>query len=174
MYGLFTRACAYGILTPDEPFYRFFLFIGFLTFGEEAGRKQVADKPSSKKRQIKKVQSVRQKAEKAGVERKPRRLSAAGSKVATPLKAAARIGKREYHPIKLPNNKVGRFMTKPRKATPSYFRKSWQELRQVVWPTRTETAKLTVAVFMFAIFFSLLISLADYGLDKLFKALILK
>lgn len=131
-------------------------------------------KDSSKKRQIKKVQSVRQKAEKAGVERKPRRLHVARSKAATPLKAVARVGRREYHPIKLPDNKVGRFMTKPRKATPNYFRLSWQELHQVKWPTRSETTKLTIAVFMFALFFSLIISLADYGLDKLFKALILK
>lgn len=125
------------------------------------------------RRQIKKIQSVREKAEKAGVERKPRRLHVAGSKAATPLKAAARLGKRQYHPIKLPDNKLGRFMSKPRTVTPNYFRLSWQELRQVKWPDRKETTKLTIAVFMFAIFFALIISLADYGLDKVFKALIL-
>lgn len=143
----------------------------------------MADKQDSSKkhirqaqgrRQIKKVQSVREKAEKASIERKPRRLSVATGKAATPLRAVARLGKKEYHPIKLPDNKIGRILTKPRKATPSYFRESWQELRLVKWPTRSETAKLTMAVFMFAIFFSLIISLADYGLDKLFKALILQ
>lgn len=126
-----------------------------------------------KKRQLKKVQTVRQKAEKAGAERKPRRLHTASSTAAKPFKAAARAGKREYHPIKLPDNRIGRFMTKSRRAIPSYFRLSWQELLQVRWPDARETAKLTLAVFMFAIFFSVLISTVDYGLDKVFKALIL-
>ena len=131
-------------------------------------------KGSSKKRTIKKVQTVREKAEKAGVERKPRRIAKVGSKAATPFKAAARVGRKDYHPIKLPDNKVGRFMTKSRKATPSYFRLIWQELRQVQWPNRKETTKLTLAVFMFAIFFSAIITVVDYGLDKAFKSVILK
>ena len=128
---------------------------------------------TTRKRQIKKKQTIRERAEKAGTTRGPRRLTRAGSTAARPLKAAVRTGKREYY-LPLPDNKVGRFLNKRRHYMPSYFRGAWQEVRQVKWPARRETAKLTVAVFMFAAFFMMLITIADYGLDKVFKQLILK
>lgn len=56
----------------------------------------------------------------------------------------------------------------------NYFRSSWQELRQVTWPGRRETIQLTFAVFIFAITFGLLISVVDYGLDKLFKEVLIR
>ena len=55
-----------------------------------------------------------------------------------------------------------------------YFRNSWRELRQVTWPTRRESRRLTTAVVLFAIVFGLLIAVVDYGLDKLFKEVLLK
>lgn len=55
-----------------------------------------------------------------------------------------------------------------------YFRNSWKELRQVTWPDRRETTRLTIAVILFAVFFGLLISVVDYGLDKVFEKLIIK
>ncbi len=55
-----------------------------------------------------------------------------------------------------------------------YFRASWQELKQVTWPGRKETINLTLSVFAFAIIFGVLISVVDFSLDKVFKALILK
>ncbi len=130
-------------------------------------------KETSKKRQLKRVQTVRERAEKAGGSKKPRRILRAGSTVAKPFKVAARTGRKEYY-LPLPDNKVGRFLNKRRKVIPGYFRGAWQELRQVKWPGRKETAKLTTAVFLFAIFFMTLISVVDYGLDKVFKKLILK
>lgn len=57
---------------------------------------------------------------------------------------------------------------------PPYFRNSWRELRQVKWPSRKETIQLTLAVFAFAIVFAALVTLIDYGLDKLFKQIFLK
>jgi preprotein translocase SecE subunit len=57
---------------------------------------------------------------------------------------------------------------------PPYFRNSWRELRQVTWPSRKETRQLTSAVLIFAIIFGVLIAITDYGLDKLFKKVILK
>ncbi len=54
-----------------------------------------------------------------------------------------------------------------------YFMASWRELRQVTWPGRRETAQLTLAVFMFAIGFGIMIAVVDYGLDKLFKEVLL-
>ena len=128
---------------------------------------------AKKKRVLKKSETVREKAVKKEVVKKPRRIHAASGAIKRPLKAARRIGAKEYHPIKLPDNKIGRFMTANRKATPKFFREAWAELRQVSWPTRKETAKLTLAVFAFAIIFGLTIGVVDYGLDKLFRELLL-
>lgn len=125
------------------------------------------------KRQLKKQPTVRERAEKAGGAKKQRRLKQAGSSIARPLKAVARSGRKEYY-LPLPDNKAGRFLNKRRKIVPGYFRGAWGEVKQVKWPGRTETAKLTFAVFMFAIFFMIIITAADFVLDKLFKQLILK
>jgi preprotein translocase subunit SecE len=55
-----------------------------------------------------------------------------------------------------------------------FFRGSFQELRQVTWPTRREGRRLTTAVIIFSVVFGLLIAIVDYGLDKLFKQVLLK
>lgn len=55
-----------------------------------------------------------------------------------------------------------------------YFRDSWRELKNVSWPNRKETRQLTTAVFSFAIVFGLVVTVLDYGLDKIFKNLLLK
>jgi preprotein translocase SecE subunit len=134
----------------------------------------VADEnDKTKKRQLKKTQTVRERAEKAGVGKKPRRIRQASIAAVMPFKAAARTGRKEFY-LPMPDNRVGRFLNKRRRWVPSYFRGAWQEVRQVKWPGRRETAKLTFAVFLFAIFFATLISVTDYGLDKVFKKLILK
>lgn len=57
---------------------------------------------------------------------------------------------------------------------PPYFRSSWRELRGVTWPNFKETRQLTLAVMIFAIIFGILIAIVDWGLDKLFKQVILK
>ncbi len=131
------------------------------------------NKETPKKRLIKKPESVRERAAKSETKNKPRRIQMAGTTAMRPLKAVGRTARKEVY-LPLPDNKAGRFLNKRRHIIPRYFRLAWQELKQVVWPGRKETAKLTVAVFIFAIFFGLIISLADYGLDKLFKNLILK
>ena len=56
----------------------------------------------------------------------------------------------------------------------TYVRGSWQELRQVTWPTRREGRRLTTAVIIFSVIFGALIAVVDYGLDKAFKQLFLK
>jgi len=56
----------------------------------------------------------------------------------------------------------------------NYFRDSWKEVKQVTWPGRKETTQLTLAVFVFAISFGLLIAVVDFGLDKLFKEVLLR
>lgn len=57
---------------------------------------------------------------------------------------------------------------------PRYFRNSWKELRLVVWPNRRESWRLTSAVLIFAVIFGVMIAIVDYGLDKLFKKIVLK
>ncbi len=55
----------------------------------------------------------------------------------------------------------------------NYIRTSWGELRQVTWPTLRDSRRLTTAVIIFSVIFGALIALTDFGLDKLFKKLIL-
>jgi preprotein translocase SecE subunit len=55
-----------------------------------------------------------------------------------------------------------------------YFRSAYQELKLVTWPSWYESRRLTTAVMIFAVVFGLLIAVVDYGLDKLFKQLLLK
>ena len=57
---------------------------------------------------------------------------------------------------------------------PRYFRNSWKELRLVVWPGRRESWRLTSAVLIFAVIFGVMIAIVDFGLDKVFKKIILK
>jgi len=57
---------------------------------------------------------------------------------------------------------------------PRYFRNSWKELRQVTWPNRRESRQLTTAVIIFAALFGAMIAVVDYGLDKLFKQVLIK
>jgi preprotein translocase SecE subunit len=57
---------------------------------------------------------------------------------------------------------------------PVYFRNSWKELRLVAWPNWQQSRQLTFAVLMFAIVFGGAIAGVDYGLDKLFRHILLK
>jgi preprotein translocase SecE subunit len=57
---------------------------------------------------------------------------------------------------------------------PPYFRRSFGELRMVTWTNWRQTWRLTFAVLGFAAVFGLVIAGVDYGLDKLFKEVLLK
>jgi len=57
---------------------------------------------------------------------------------------------------------------------PKYVRTSWIELKQVTWPNRLKSRQLTSAVLIFAIVFGTAVALVDYGLDKLFRHILLK
>lgn len=56
----------------------------------------------------------------------------------------------------------------------SFVRSSWQELKGVTWPSWRESRRLTTAVIIFSVIFGVLIAVVDYGLDKLFKQVLLK
>ena len=134
-----------------------------------------SDKPA-KKRQLKKVETVRERAERAGVEqpRKSRVMSTA-SKAGRPLKAVANPVAKILRPFA--------FILKPFKTRPvrligrvlatilllRFFSASWKEVRQVEWPDIRTTIRLTIAVFVFSILFGALIAITDFGLDKLFR-----
>lgn len=133
-------------------------------------RAMMAEGRSQKaKRRIKPTETVRKQAQKT---KKPRRLHETVRTVARPFRAANQIGKREYY-LPMPNSRLGRFLNKRRYVTPSYFRNSWQELKEVKWPNRKETTQLTIAVFLFAIVFGMIIAITDYGLDKIFRKVLL-
>ncbi len=77
--------------------------------------------------------------------------------------------------ISQPFRAVGRALKwLARHIIPQYFRGAFSSLRQVTWPNHKETRQLTTAVMLFAIVFAALITLMDWGLDKVFKRILLK
>jgi preprotein translocase SecE subunit len=71
-----------------------------------------------------------------------------------------------------PFRKIGRWIGLV--VWPPYFRNSVRELTLVTWPDFKQTWRLTFAVLGFAAVFGLLIAGVDYGLDRLFKDILLK
>ena len=57
---------------------------------------------------------------------------------------------------------------------PKYFRERFRELKKVTWPNWKQSRDLTFAVIVFAFVFGVAIAIVDYGLDKLFRAILLK
>ncbi len=55
-----------------------------------------------------------------------------------------------------------------------YVRGSWFEIRQVRWPDRLATWKMTVAVICFTLFFAVIILVLDSLFQLLFKDFLLK
>jgi preprotein translocase subunit SecE len=130
-------------------------------------------KPAKKTRRIKPVETVRERAAKGSETPKPRRLRQTVSSASKPFKAAGRAGKREYH-VPLPDNRFGRLLSKRVRFIPKFFREAWAEVKQVTWPSRRETLKLALAVFIFALVFGGLIWVVDYGLENLFRKVLLQ
>jgi preprotein translocase SecE subunit len=56
----------------------------------------------------------------------------------------------------------------------NHFRASWRELRLVAWPNWRQSRQLTLAVLIFAVVFGAAIAGLDYGLQKVFKSILLK
>lgn len=98
------------------------------------------------------------------------------------LRTVATKAKRPLKKIRLPQNKVTAPIRKAGRGSrrvlgwlvPRYFINSWREVKQVTWPSRRETWRLTGAVFVFAIVFGVMIAAVDKGLDVLFRNLVLK
>lgn len=137
----------------------------------------MADK--AKVRRVKKVETVRERAARTPVQtqKRSRRVAA---KAASPFKAFGRFLGHVLRPLRF---LLWPFKTKPMRLLGRilssilflrFFRSAWKEVRTVTWPDRRQTWNLTFAVFMFALVFGLIISLVDLGLNKIFRALLLK
>ncbi len=128
---------------------------------------------SKKETTDKKVKtSFRQRNQKAQeASEKPKRIRKVASSAAKPVGKIGTALTSEFHII--PKKENPGFFTKSRSATPSYFSNAWKELRQVTWPGRKETWKLVFAVYVFAIGLGVAVALLDFGLEKLFKEVIL-
>ena len=139
----------------------------------------MANKP---KRVLKKASpTVRERSEQAAKSTpKQQRVRRTARKATTPLRVIGRFIAKILRPFRFllwpfktrPARFIGRILAKI--FFLRYFRESWQELRKVTWPGRRETLQLTFAVFVFAIVFGLMITIVDYGLNKLFEQILLK
>lgn len=141
---------------------------------ESAKAKDDGKKPVAATRIVKNPETFRERAIKASEQsqqpdRRSRLRSVAGKPAQPMAKAARRVSQ----------NKAARIIAKPfqllgRILFPKYFRNSYRELRQVAWPNRTESRQLTFAVLAFAFVFGVIVAIVDYGLDKLFRGVLLK
>lgn len=131
---------------------------------------------SAKKRQLKKVETVRERSER-GEQPKKRHVKATAGKLARPIHALGRLIAKIAKPFAFvlipfktrPVRFIGRVLASV--LLLKYVRESWTELRQVSWPNARETYRLTVAVIIFSVIFALIVTVIDYGLEKVFKAL---
>lgn len=123
----------------------------------------------------KKTQTVRQRAEESRTPG-PRRIRKTASRAKAPLFWISKFARKLRLPI--PNNKPGRLLRKIARIIglillPKFFRGAWREVRLVTWPNRHDTIHLTIAVLIFAVIFAVIVGILDFGLDKLFKEVIL-
>ncbi|HEX7368253.1 MAG TPA: preprotein translocase subunit SecE [Candidatus Saccharimonadales bacterium] len=137
-----------------------------------------SDKPAKKRRLRAPAETVREKAEKAlGEAAKPKKRSKL-RKLFTPLRIFVWLAHRP--PLKQIGHglrwffslRIMRFIGKILGVT--YVYESWHQLRLVTWPTRRESRRLTIAVIIFSVIFGGLIYVVDLGLDKVFKAVVLR
>lgn len=135
-----------------------------------------SNKGSTKKRQLKKTETVRERTNRVATEpAKERRVKTTAGKVAKPFKATGKKIGVVLSPLAFllkpfktkPARKIGRILASI--LLLKFFREAWAELKQVQWPTRHETTRLTIAVFIFSLLFGTIVAITDYGLDKIFK-----
>ncbi len=117
-------------------------------------------------------QTVRERSQ-SGERGARRRIRNTAGKLSSPIKRVRLTGKREYH-LPLPDNRAGTILKKRVHLVPKFLQLSWQEIRLVTWPSASETFRLTLAVFIFAVIFAIIVGALDFGLDKLFREVIIK
>lgn len=102
-----------------------------------------------------------------------KRIRTSASRIKTPIGKARQTGRKEYH-LPLPDNRLGKIGRKRVRLAPKFVREAVAEVRQVTWPNANETVRLTIAVFLFATIFAIIVGILDFGLDKLFKEVIIQ
>lgn len=140
--------------------------------------KNSANERANKKPRIRKVETVRERNEKASARaeakaaKQPKRRRARGllTKIFRPFKKPLHIitWPLRLRPVRFVGRVLGRILW------PRYFRNSWQEIKQVTWPSRSETWKLTIAVLIFALIFGLATAGTDWVLDKVIRRLVFR
>lgn len=132
----------------------------------------MSDTPQKKTRRLRQApQTMRERAERTvNKSQKPKRSRFAGaSRLAVISKPFKKLGSLKiWKPLRVAGRFVGKILLPP------YVRNSFRELRQVSWPSRSQTLQLTSAVILFSVIFGLVIAVFDFGLDKLFKQVILR
>jgi preprotein translocase SecE subunit len=122
---------------------------------------------------VKKQQTVRERAQ-AGDTRRSKRIRKNAGRVASPIKKLNVFKGRRLPTRPLPQNRFGRILRKiGRIIFPRFFADAWREIRMVTWPNFKETYRLTMAVFIFAVVFAVIVGALDFGLDKLFREVII-
>ncbi len=119
------------------------------------------------KRRVKNPETFRERAMKAG------EASAKPQKAARAKKAGGRASTTIAKPFK----RLGRLRIVKlagKVLLPTYIRNSWRELKLVTWPNWKQSRQLTFAVIIFAVVFGAVIAIVDYGLDKVFRSILLK
>ena len=119
----------------------------------------------------KKTQTVRERTE--NVKTPKKRVRRTVKKAAAPIKTIKKLHAKEYH-LPLPENKLGRLLSKRVKLFPRFVVEAFKEVKQVTWPNRRDTISLTFAVFIFAVAFAIIVGLLDFGLSKAFEKFIVK
>ncbi|HSW74744.1 MAG TPA: preprotein translocase subunit SecE [Candidatus Saccharimonadales bacterium] len=131
----------------------------------------MADEDQKKpKRRVRKVESVRDISTKS---EQPATVGT-GRKIGRGFTAPVRFIGRGIAGVGHKLNKIKVFRILGLILWPPYFRNSWKELRQVTWPNGKQSRQLTTAVILFAVTFGIIIALLDFGLDKIFKQVLLK
>jgi preprotein translocase SecE subunit len=131
---------------------------------------------AEKKPRVRKAETVRERNEKVAIKAgldsskvKKRPVARAAKIVAAPLRPLAVLAKPfKIRPVKFVLKWISLILL------PRYFRNSFRELRQVTWPDRRQTWKLTFSVLIFAVVFGFLVTLTDYGLDKVIRRIVLR
>jgi preprotein translocase SecE subunit len=130
----------------------------------------MADK---QKPRVRKIETVRERNEKAVLKAqsdaskvKKQPVRSVARTIGKPIGAAAKPFR--VKPVRFATKWIGLILF------PRYFRNAFKELRQVTWPNFRQTWKLTFSVLIFAIIFGTLVTLTDYGLDKVIKRIVLR
>jgi preprotein translocase subunit SecE len=140
----------------------------------ESGVQMAEEKAKKQPRRRKAPKTVREHAEKQQAKKAatPRRKKL-NSKIHKPLSVLSAAHKKEYHPVPLPDNKVGKILGKRVIIIPKFIKNAWAELKLVTWPTRSQAARLTVAVIVFSTIFAIFVQILDLIFSRLVKEILL-